>query len=67
MSEFACLIIGARPGSRTEFAFMQALEDCWTLEYERFTESLTENELALLENQIAMLVARLSKREGVLK
>lgn len=58
------LILGARCGSRTEFAFMQALEDCWTQEYEDFTVALTENELAMLENHIAMLVARLSKHEA---
>ena len=56
-----CLLIGARVGSRTEYAFIQALENCWTQEYEDFTVALTENELALLENHVAMLVARLSK------
>ena len=60
----ACLILNARPGSRTEYAFMQAMEDCWTQEFEDFTVALTENELALLENHIAMLVARLSKHEA---
>ena len=55
-----CLRVGARIGSRTSAAFLKSMENVWTAEYEQFTEHLTENELTLLENEIAVLVARLN-------
>lgn len=56
----AALLIGARIGSRTTFAFVQAIESVTTPEYTTFTETLLENEVELLENEIAKLVARLA-------
>lgn len=57
-----CIRIGARIGSRTQFAFMKAMENVWTAEYGAFSDQLLENEIILLENEIAVLVARLNAR-----
>lgn len=63
----AALLLGARVGSRTEFAFMKAMENCWTQDYEDFTVALLENEIKLLENEVAKLVARLGKYDTGVK
>lgn len=62
-----CLIMGARIGATTLAKFSVALANCWTQEYEDFTQYLTENEVELLENSIAKIVARLNKFESGLK
>lgn len=63
----ACLLVNARVGAKTLAKFSVALSNCWTPEYEEFTSYLLENELTLLENEVAKLVARLGKYEKVLK
>lgn len=55
-----CIRVGARIGTRTQAAFLRAMENVWTPEYSAFTDQLLENELTLLENEIAVLVARLN-------
>lgn len=55
-----CLLMGARPGAFTLTDLVQAMENVWTPEYEAFTEYLLENEVALLNDRIACVVAMLS-------
>ena len=62
-----CLIMGARVSAVTLAKFSVALANCWTQEYETFTEYLTENELEMLEHSIAKIIARLNKAESGLK
>lgn len=56
----ACILMGARPGAFTLVDVTQAMENVWTPEYEAFTEYLLENEIAILNDRIACVVAMLS-------
>lgn len=55
-----CIRVGARIGNVTMSAFGRAMRNVITPEYEAYTAALLDNEIDLLENEIAVLVARLN-------
>lgn len=59
-----CLIMEAHIGAVTLANFAAAMHNCWTPEYEEFSSYLFENEIALLNDNIARVVARLEAPFG---
>jgi hypothetical protein len=59
-----CVSLDAKPGAMTLIHFVNAMHNVWTPEYDAFTTYLLPNEILILNDSIAQIVAHLENPFG---
>lgn len=59
-----CRSLDATPGAMTLIRFANAMHNCWTPEYDEFLTYLLPNEILILNDNIAQIVAHLENPFG---